>query len=253
MTSSPVSLDSLLSYVEHLHPDGAPLARLSDAVLIGSQLNETGDALIGHFVDQARRSGASWSQIGASMGVSKQAAQQRHVGRRAGGSEVPPGQLSARFTPRTLHVLAVAAASAGDGEVEARHIVAAAVAEPQALAGLIVAELRSSPEAVADALGVQLTASQLEPVDEVQALPLDASAQALLERTVRVALDLGHNYVGTEHLLLGGLAAGSEIAPQLREAGLDEDAARAAVTELLARIQAKHGRPSASSTPPGRE
>ena len=35
--------------------------------------------LVGHFVDQARRSGASWTEIGRSMGVTKQAAQQRSV------------------------------------------------------------------------------------------------------------------------------------------------------------------------------
>ena len=55
------------------------LLRLARAVEMSGQLNELGDHLIGHFVDQARRSGASWTEIGASMGVTKQAAQQRFV------------------------------------------------------------------------------------------------------------------------------------------------------------------------------
>ena len=79
MADFPVSLDNLISYVQALHPDGTPLERLSDAVTVAARLDEQSDALIGHFVDQARRSGASWSQIGESMGVTKQAAQKRFV------------------------------------------------------------------------------------------------------------------------------------------------------------------------------
>jgi hypothetical protein len=46
---------------------------VSDAFAVSTQLDEQSDALIGYFVDQARRSGLSWSQIGGAMGVSKQA------------------------------------------------------------------------------------------------------------------------------------------------------------------------------------
>ena len=81
MSSSPVSLDTLITYVKAQRPGGSPLDNLSDAVTVSAQLSEQADSLIGHFVDQARRSGASWSQIGASMGVTKQAAQQRFVPR----------------------------------------------------------------------------------------------------------------------------------------------------------------------------
>ena len=56
-----------------------PLDQLSDAVLAADHLGEVADHLIGHFVDQARRSGASWTDIGRSMGVTKQAAQKRFV------------------------------------------------------------------------------------------------------------------------------------------------------------------------------
>jgi hypothetical protein len=79
MTALPVSLNDLISFVKTLHPDGGPLDNLADAMAAGADLEAQSDALIGYFVDQARRSGASWSQIGASMGVSKQAAQQRFV------------------------------------------------------------------------------------------------------------------------------------------------------------------------------
>src|SRR4051812_9990018 len=74
----PVRLDDLITAIHRARPDDA-LRQLSDAVLLGDHLGELADHLIGHFVDQARRSGASWTDIGRSMGVTKQAAQKRFV------------------------------------------------------------------------------------------------------------------------------------------------------------------------------
>ncbi|HEX4531515.1 MAG TPA: Clp protease, partial [Acidimicrobiia bacterium] len=120
----PVPLDHLIAYVKVLHPEGGALEHLGDAVLVAERLDEQSDALIGHFVDQARVSGASWSQIGASMGVSKQAAQQRFVVR---DELVPDGKLFSRFTPRSRTALAAAggiAASDGAELVDASHLAA---------------------------------------------------------------------------------------------------------------------------------
>src|SRR3546814_14650583 len=76
MTDS-VSLDTLIRAIKSVHTDA--LEQLTDAVLAAEHLGEVADHLIGHFVDQARRSGASWTDIGTSMGVTKQAAQKRVV------------------------------------------------------------------------------------------------------------------------------------------------------------------------------
>lgn len=76
-TAYPVRLDELINAIKRVHSD--VLDQLSDAVLAAEHLGEIADHLIGHFVDQARRSGASWSDIGKSMGVTKQAAQKRFV------------------------------------------------------------------------------------------------------------------------------------------------------------------------------
>ena len=99
MTEFPVPLDNLIAYVKALHPEGGPLGNLSDAMVVSARLDEQSDALIGYFVDQARRAGASWSQIGSSMGVSKQAAQKRFVPREAGWKR---GFRSARGHPQFL-------------------------------------------------------------------------------------------------------------------------------------------------------
>ncbi len=75
--SNPVRLDDLIEAIKKVHSDA--LEQLTDAVLAAEHLDEVADHLIGHFVDQARRSGASWTDIGRSMGVTKQAAQKRFV------------------------------------------------------------------------------------------------------------------------------------------------------------------------------
>src|SRR6202167_5998947 len=77
--SHPVRLDEMIHTIKKVHSD--VLDQLSDAVLAAEHLGEVADHLIGHFVDQARRSGASWTDIGKSMGVTKQAAQKRFVPR----------------------------------------------------------------------------------------------------------------------------------------------------------------------------
>lgn len=53
----PVRLDDLIEAIKGVHPEA--LDQLTDAVLAAEHLGEVADNLIGHFVDQARRSGAS--------------------------------------------------------------------------------------------------------------------------------------------------------------------------------------------------
>ena len=78
---------------------------MSDAFTVSTQIDEQADALIGYFVDQARRSGLSWSQIGGAMGVSKQAAQKRFVPTKA-ADLFPEGVVKpfSRFTDRAARI-----------------------------------------------------------------------------------------------------------------------------------------------------
>src|SRR4029453_13350807 len=93
----PVRLDDLIDAITKVHPEA--LEQLSSAVLAADHLGEVADHLIGHFVDQARRSGASWTEIGRSMGVSKQAVQKRFVAK-GDDAEVDVSQGFSRYTPR---------------------------------------------------------------------------------------------------------------------------------------------------------
>ena len=100
-----VRLDDLIEAIKKSHPD--VLRQLSDAVLAAEHLGEVADHLIGHFVDQARRSGASWTDIGRSMGVTKQAAQKRFLPK-----ELNPEEGFHRFTPRARKVVVAAQSEA---------------------------------------------------------------------------------------------------------------------------------------------
>src|SRR5438309_11712426 len=101
--TNPVRLDDLIDAIKKVHSDA--LDQLTDAVLAADHLGEVADHLIGHFVDQARRSGASWTDIGRSMGVTKQAAQKRFVPKEPGSvGDLDPSQGFSRFTPRARNV-----------------------------------------------------------------------------------------------------------------------------------------------------
>src|SRR5215210_6908801 len=130
---TPVRLDDLIAAIERVHT-GA-LDQISDAVLAADHLGEVADHLVGHFVDRARRSGASWSDIGRSMGVTKQAAQKRFVPKEA-------KQDFSRFTPRARNVVVASqneTRAAGNAEIRPEHLVLGLLAEPDGLAGQVLA------------------------------------------------------------------------------------------------------------------
>jgi Clp amino terminal domain, pathogenicity island component len=193
----PVRLDDLINAIKDVHAN--ELDQLATAVLAAEHLGELADHLIGHFVDMARRSGASWTDIGRSMGVSKQAAQKRFVPK-AEPTPPDPNAGFARFTPRARSVVVIAqnkAHEASNTDIQPAHLLLGLLDQPESLAiklligrGVDVEALRTS---------VQLPAGVDEPPT---LLPFSGRARKLLELTFREALRLGHNYIGTEHLLL---------------------------------------------------
>jgi len=78
---APVDLQALVRAVQDKTRSCTELERLDVAVKYAELLKGIADDLVGHFVEQARNSGASWAQVGQRLGVTKQAAQQRHVHR----------------------------------------------------------------------------------------------------------------------------------------------------------------------------
>ena len=239
MTEFPVPLDNLITYVKALHPDGGSLDNVSDAMVVATQLDEQSDALIGHFVDQARRSGASWSQIGTSMGVSKQAAQKRFVSR--DGGLAPEGhQMFSRFTQRARNVIGAARRVAGTEPVDAPHLAAALLVEPDGLAARVIQRAGLTGEQVYAAVGAgPAAAGEDTDAAALRELSFAAGGKAAFRGALKAALRLGHNYIGTEHLLLGVLLADGRTSQALASLGLDTETAERLLGVEFAEIQAR--------------
>ena len=240
MAEFPVPLDNLIAYVKALHADAGPLDNVSDAMLVSARLDEQSDALIGYFVDQARRTGASWSQIGASMGVSKQAVQKRFVPRDGGGL-VPEGQqMFSRFTQRARNVLVAAGRTAGADPVGAPHLAAALLSEPEGLAAIVIEQAGLTGEQVCAAVGAGPAApGPGGDAAGLHELSFSPDGKAALKGALKAALHLGHNYIGTEHVLLGILFAGGPAAQSLTALGLDAETAERLLAAEFIRIQAR--------------
>ncbi|WP_327255241.1 Clp protease N-terminal domain-containing protein [Streptomyces sp. NBC_01244] len=233
--TNPVRLDDLIEAIKKVHTD--TLEQLSGAVVAAEALGDVADHLIGHFVDQARRSGASWTDIGRSMGVTRQAAQKRFVPKadKEGDAGLDPGQGFGRFTPRARNVVVTAqneARAAGNTEIRTGHLVLGLLAEPDGLAAQAVAAQGIAAVDVRAAV----TAALPPAVEEVPELvPFDASSKKALELTFREALRLGHSYVGTEHILLALLELENGTGP-LSGLGVDKDGVENWVTDALASV-----------------
>lgn len=235
----PVRLDDLIEAIKKTRSD--VLDQLSDAVIAADHLGEVADHLIGHFVDQARRSGASWAEIGRSMGVTKQAAQKRFVGKAPAEIPLDPSQGFGQFTPRARNAVVVAqteARAASNDEIRSEHLVLGLLKDPGALAAQAIAAQGVPLEAAREAATAALPSAKAE----IPALiPFDARAKEALELTFTEAKRLGHNFVGTEHILLALLELddGSGVLAGL---GLDKAATEASVTTALAEVHDAPGK-----------
>ncbi|MFM9539207.1 Clp protease N-terminal domain-containing protein [Streptomyces turgidiscabies] len=227
-----VRLDDLIEAIKKVHTDA--LDQLQDAMLAADHLGDVADHLIGHFVDQARRSGASWTDIGRSMGVTRQAAQKRFVPK--GESDLDPSQGFNRFTPRARNVVVVSqeeAKSAGNDQIRIGHLVLGLIAEPEGLGAKAITAQGVSLDTVREAATAGLPA----PAESVPVLiPFDSDTKKSLELTFREALRLGHNYVGTEHVLLA-LLEFENGEGLLSGLGLTKPAAEENITAALAKIK----------------
>jgi hypothetical protein len=197
-----VRLDDLIDAIRKVHDD--ELEQLTSAMLAADHLGEVADHLIGHFVDQARRAGASWTDIGRAMGVTKQAARKRFLPKGPGD---PTAALDAddgfsRFTPRARNAVVAAhneAHDAGHDEILPAHLVLGLLTEPDALAARALEAGGATTDAVRSAATAALPPRAAAGTELV---PYGPAAKKVLELTFREALRLGHNYIGTEHIVL---------------------------------------------------
>ncbi len=239
-------MQDLIHQVEDGGPDG-PLGRVQGASALARELSEAGDAVLGYFVDLARQSGHSWSEIGEALGVSKQAAQQKQSVRMSLG---PAGPTFERFTPRARHVVGAAEAVArswGHGYIGTEHLLLALYCEPDGVAARVLSS-SGLPAAQAEvAVGDRAERGPGAPDGIIAYTP---RAAAVFTAALSAALELGHGYIGTEHLLLG-LARGRGIAAQvLAEAGLTGEELAVKIAATLAAYRSEAAAPGGAHRRP---
>ncbi len=171
--------------------------------------------------------------------------------------DAPPGGLPGvgmfgRFTPRARKVMSLAqeaARSSRHSHVGTEHVLIGILDEGGNLAVKVLANL----DVDADDLRAELRAS-MGPASKRTAeghLPFTPLAKRALELTAKEALRLGHNYIGSEHLLLGLLATEEGLASKvLRRMGIELHTTRLAVVMALPAFVAQQGKQSSPVTPP---
>lgn len=258
MTPVP-SLEELIGAVNEQSGSDDRLERLATAVLVSEEVTALADALLNHFVQEARENGASWSQVGDALGVTKQGAQQRFCVR---PSELRLGKLrelkipqaarrltlvSARslleqsrgpiaaFTPRAkravLHAAEEAARLCHD-YVGTEHLLLGILRDRRCLAVRVLRALEVSPQELRDAVLELVGPGDPKTEGEQASLPFTPRARKVLMHALREAAREGHDHVGTEHLLVGLVAEGHGIGGQvLLEAGVDVETLREKVRQ----------------------
>jgi ATP-dependent Clp protease ATP-binding subunit ClpA len=264
----PPSLQDLINTVHQDAPSGGALDQLVTAAATVAELEDTSDALLGHFVDRCRREGRSWSEISGALGVTKQAVHKRFAASWADKIiAANPSPTLERFTDRARKALAAASRIAqeqGVQQASSAHLLLGLFTQPEGIAAKALEEMNVSRDAVEAAIraaAIQAgkpaptgtfshetstwgdsstqadrgteTDSDTEP-GTPPARRLTADGRRALRDALAVALEHGHNYIGTEHLLLALYRdPGSPAAVILTASGATERKATARVTELL--------------------
>jgi hypothetical protein len=227
-----MTLQELIEQVDTELPDADALAKVGAAQRRARALNDIGDQLVDHYVAQARANGASWSQIGDALGVSKQAAQQRRAG----------GQYE-RFTLRARNVVVRAqdrARALRHPAVTTEHLLLALIDEGEGIAAKVIAAMAGPLDTVAEAVSAGLTpGTGPQPIH----VPFAEDCKKVMDEVREQVIGLGHNYVGTEHMLLGILKVPDcRAAEVLAGFGMDYERSRDLVAGALIGYQAGRGK-----------
>jgi len=147
-----------------------------------------------------------------------------------------------RFTNRARHAVVLAQEEARrlqHNYIGTEHVLLGLLGEPDGLAGRALAGVGMSLESTRQ----EVTAIVGTGAASVSGhIPFTPRAKKTLELSLREALQLHHNYIGTEHILLGLIREGEGIAAQVLKQHGDLTAIRAAVLELLPAASAEAAR-----------
>jgi DNA-binding NarL/FixJ family response regulator len=139
-----------------------------------------------------------------------------------------------RFTDRARRAIVLTqeeARALGHNYIGTEHILLGLVHESGGVAAEALEWLNISVEAVRQEVERIIGRGEVFPTGEV---PFTPRAKKVLELSMREALQLGHNYIGTEHILLGLIREGEGVAAQvLQDLGADLDRVRRTVMRLM--------------------
>jgi len=166
--------------------------------------------------------------------------QKRFVPKASNDVTFDPAQGFGRFTLRARNAIVAAqneARAAGNDQIDPPHLILGLLADPVGLAARAIVELGVGLDDVRNAIVPGLPPA----VDAVPDLiPYSASARKALELTFREALRLGHNYIGTEHMLLALLEQEDGEGP-LAALGIGKPGVEASVAAALAKFTPNAG------------
>ena len=153
-----------------------------------------------------------------------------------------------RFTDRARRVVVLAQEEArmlGHNYIGTEHILLGLIHEGEGVAAKALESLGVSQEAVRRQVEEIIGQGERVPSGHI---PFTPRAKKVLELSLREALQLGHNYIGTEHILLGLIREGEGVAAQvLVKLGADLNRVRQQVIQLLHGDQGKE--PAAAGAP----
>lgn len=186
----------------------APLQALRSLCDLRNEL----DALEAQYVDAALAGGASWSDVGAALGISRQAAHKRHGGR----DPVTPSPTRAAPQRDRIIITGQARRVVALAREEAARRSRAEVSSADLLLGVLIDGEGAAAESLGDIdVGLaplrQVVASLEGPPGPGVAgaaperLPISTEARAALEQSLREAVRLRHPHLGVEHLVLAVL------------------------------------------------
>ena len=139
-----------------------------------------------------------------------------------------------RFTDRARRVVVLAQEEArmlNHNYIGTEHFLLGLILEGEGVGALALRNLGINLEDVRQQVEDLLGRGQQGPSGHI---PFTPRAKKVLELSLREALDLGHDYIGTEHILLGIVREGQGVAAQVLAAmGAGEDEIRAKMSELL--------------------
>ena len=145
-----------------------------------------------------------------------------------------------RFTDRARRVVVLAQEEArmlNHNYIGTEHILLGLIHEGEGVAAKSLESLGISLEGVRSQVEEIIGQGQQAPSGHI---PFTPRAKKVLELSLREALQLGHNYIGTEHILLGLIREGEGVAAQvLVKLGADLNRVRQQVIQLLSGYQGK--------------